>query len=55
MAGTGLWENIGAFLFRIAVLQNGGGVKFVNFLQMFDGQAILKLRLKYCPKMIHQK
>ena len=30
---------------------NGGGVNFINFLQKFDRQPILKLLLKYCSKM----
>ena len=51
MAGRDV-RNIGAcFLFRIRGLQNGGGVKFVDFWQKFDGQPILKLLLKYGPKM----
>ena len=33
------------FLFRIIDPQNAGGVKFVNIVQNFDGQAILKLDL----------
>ena len=34
MAGTGMWENIGAcLLFTFTFHENGGGVKFINFLQ----------------------
>ena len=35
--------------------QNGGGVKFVNIAENFDGQAILKLLPKCCPKIVLQK
>ena len=54
MAGRDV-RNYQGFLFRIRGFQNGGGVKFVNFLQNFDGQPISKLLLKYYPKMILQK
>ena len=43
------------FLCRMIGPQNGGGVKFVNIAENFDGQAILKLLLKCCPKMVLRK
>ena len=35
--------------------QNGSAGKFVNIVEKFDGQHILKLLLRYCPKMVNQK
>ena len=43
------------FLFRIRDLQNGGGVKFVNFQQTFDRRPISTLQLKYCPQIVLKK
>ena len=43
------------FLCRMIDPQIGGGVKFVNISENFDGQAMLKLLLKCCPKMVLQK
>ena len=44
---------LGLVFYSELILQNSGGVKFINFLQ--NGQPILKLLLKYCPKMFLQK
>ena len=50
-----LKKYVACFLCRMIGPQNGGGVKFVNIAENFDGQAILKLLLKCCPKMVLQK
>ena len=48
-------KSAASFLSRMIGPQNGGRVKFVNIAEKFDGQGILKLQLKCCPKMVLQK